>query len=190
MQMGTNHVGHALLAKLLLPALSQDTETKDKRIVVVSSQGYSLSRGIDYSILKTDGSKKNMLGGTQMLYSDSKLANVYFAQQLAAHHPTITTVSVHPGIVATGLVSSQSKFSRSVIAIAAKFQQEGAKMLTQDQGAFNSLWAATVDKKQLRSGGYYEVVGVGGKENSMAKDKKASEKLWEWTMEELKDWSL
>ena len=188
-QFGTNHVGHALLTKLLLPTLEQNARIKDTRIITLTSQGYGMSRGIDYSVVKTDGKKKTFLGGTQMLYGDSKLANVCWAQQLAERYPSITSVSVHPGIVATGLVSSQSSIHRMVIAAAAKFQPGGGQ-LTPAQGAYNTLWASTVDKAQLQNGAYYEPVGNAVKLNKTATDAAASKKLWDWTEEELKGWTL
>jgi NAD(P)-dependent dehydrogenase (short-subunit alcohol dehydrogenase family) len=70
-QMGTNHIGHALLTKLLLPTLQENANTKDTRVITLSSQGAMMSRGIDYSVLKTNGRKKTYLGGTQVLYVDS-----------------------------------------------------------------------------------------------------------------------
>ena len=188
-QMGTNHIGHALLTKLLLPTLEENAKTKDTRIIVLTSQGAFMSRGIDYDVVKTDGKKKTYLGGTQLLYGDSKLANIYWAQQLALRYPSITSVSVHPGIVATRLVSSQSTFHRFVIAISAKLMQSNGH-LTPAQGAYNTLWAATVDKKDITTGEYYEPVGNLGDKNKFAKDTAASKKLWEWTEEELKNWTL
>jgi NAD(P)-dependent dehydrogenase (short-subunit alcohol dehydrogenase family) len=189
-QMGTNHVGHALLTKLLLPTLEANAKKNDTRIIVLSSQGSMMARGIGYSALKTDGKSRTMLGGTQLLYLESKLANVYFAQQLAAHYPNITSVSLHPGIVATGLVSSQSLFQKSVIKLSTRFSGQAGGMFTPEEGAYNTLWAATVDKAELKSGEYYEPVGVLGKKTKFAMDGKASTELWNWTEEELKDWTL
>jgi NAD(P)-dependent dehydrogenase (short-subunit alcohol dehydrogenase family) len=191
-QMGTNHIGHALLTKLLLPTLQQNAKEKDTRIIVLSSRGSMMSRGFDYSILKTDGRKRTYLGGTQLLYCDTKLANLYFAQQLAARYPDITSVSVHPGIVGTGLVSSQSAIQRFIISVSARFNQ-GSAPLTPNQGAYNSLWTATVNKSKLIkliNGEYYEPVGELCNKTSYAKDEAAAKKLWEWTEEELKSWTL
>jgi hypothetical protein len=76
-----------------------------------------------------------------------------------------------------------------VIGISAKFSQGGA--LKPAQGAYNTLWCATVQKAELKNGQYYEPVGVLGKKTQYAKDEEASRKLWEWTEEELRgDWTL
>ncbi|KIW02015.1 hypothetical protein, variant [Verruconis gallopava] len=122
-QMGTNHIGHALLTKLLLPTLEQNAKTRDTRIVVVSSSAALMARGIDYGALKTDGKSRTVLGGTQILYCESKLANVYFAQQLAEHYSGITSVSVHPGVVRTHLIESQSTLQKTVIKLSAYITQ-------------------------------------------------------------------
>lgn len=51
-------------------------------------------------------------------------------------------------------------------------------------GIINHLWAAT--SLDVMSGGYYEPVGVPGKESKEARDEELSARLWEWTEGELK----
>jgi NAD(P)-dependent dehydrogenase (short-subunit alcohol dehydrogenase family) len=189
-QMGTNHIGHALLTKLLLPTLEANAKTNDTRIVVLSSGGALMARGIGYPALKTDGKSRTLLGGTQMLYVESKLANLYWAQQLAIHHPTVTSVSINPGIVDTGLVHQQSMIQKAVIKASTYLHGQAGKLLTPEEGAYNTLWAATVEKGKLKNGEYYEPVGVGGKNTKFTLDEKASKKLWDWTEEELRSWTL
>ena len=58
-----------------------------------------------------------------------------------------------------------------------------------ERGAWNQLWAATVEKEKLVNGGYYKPVGVLGKGSYMtgyASDDKLVDQLWDWTEEELK----
>jgi len=186
-QMGTNHIGHAFLAKLLLPTLETNAESSDTRIVVLSSQGGQFARGINYKVLKNDGSDMILLGGTQLLYCQSKLANIYYADQLAIHHPTITSVSIHPGIVQTNLVISQTLAQRAFIKVSTLWS--GA-MKTPAQGAYNTVWASTVTKDKLNNGAYYEPVGLEVKGSKFARDEKAAEQLWEWTEKELESWML
>lgn len=54
-------------------------------------------------------------------------------------------------------------------------------------GAGNALWAAT--SSGVVSGKYYEPVGVPDMETSSkyAMNKRLTQRLWEWTEEELKD---
>lgn len=51
------------------------------------------------------------------------------------------------------------------------------------QGVRNHLWAAS--SPEVVSGSYYEPVGVGGKETSIAKDDNLADQLWNWTQDEL-----
>lgn len=41
-----------------------------------------------------------------MTYRQSKLANIVYAAELARRYPAITSVSIHPGVIDTGLVSN------------------------------------------------------------------------------------
>lgn len=184
--MGTNHIGHALLTKLLLPTLENNAKTVDTRIIVLSSRGAVFSRAINYGALRTDGAAMTLLGGTTIAYCQSKLANVYFADQLAQRYPAISSVSLHPGIVPTNLVVSQSLIQRAIISISTLWN---GGMKTPAQGAYNTFWAATTKKAELKNGAYYEPVGLETKGSKVMKDKKGAEELWDWTEKELQSWS-
>jgi len=58
---------------------------------------------------------------------------------------------------------------------------------TATAGARNQLWAAMGDKSggRLRSGEYYEPVGVAGRASEDACDDALADALWEWTEHEL-----
>jgi NAD(P)-dependent dehydrogenase (short-subunit alcohol dehydrogenase family) len=94
-QLGTNHVGHALLTKLLLPTLEMTVaeHNPDVRVVVVASNAYSFAPNID-TILSTE---KLCETGPLTRYGASKAANVLFAAELARRYPSLTAVSLHPG---------------------------------------------------------------------------------------------
>lgn len=58
LQFGTNHMGHALLTKILLPVLEQTAkEGGEVRVVSVSSHGhfYAPAEGFQIDALKTPG---------------------------------------------------------------------------------------------------------------------------------------
>lgn len=107
-QFGTNHVGHALLTKLLLPVLQRTAEyqpTGSVRIVNVSSGSESFApvpAGIEFDKLK-DASRDGM--GTWARYGQSKLANIHHTRALAAQFPELMCVSWHAGNVKTNLKS-------------------------------------------------------------------------------------
>ncbi len=101
-QFGTNHMGYALLAKLLLPTLLQTAEQRDSdiRVVVLASAAHEYApkdRGIKFETLKNKATEISSI--TQ--YGQSKLANILFAQHFARLYPQIKVPVIHPGIITT-----------------------------------------------------------------------------------------
>ncbi|EXJ86406.1 hypothetical protein A1O3_03357 [Capronia epimyces CBS 606.96] len=181
-QMGTNHVGHFLLTKLLLPTLQHTAKeyNPDVRVVSVSSEAWNMAPSLD-TILSTD---KLTARGPWTRYGASKAANIMFAAELARRYPTLTSVSLHPGIIKTDLylpsigVNPIVKYGSMVV----------GPLLFQniETGAFNQLWAAAgARKEELTNGGYYTPVGKLRK-NKWVTDTDAGTKLWQWTEKELK----
>ncbi|KAJ5214220.1 hypothetical protein N7449_001389 [Penicillium cf. viridicatum] len=180
LQFGTNHLGHALLIKKLLPLLEAST---DPRIVLLTSQGWGLHPrgGIVFDKLKT--TQDIAFGGPWVRYGQSKLANLVYARELAKRFPAITSVSVHPGVVGTGLVTGLGIKEKMLV-----YATTWWMILQPHEGAFSQTWAATVDKAEIRNGGYYEPVGklMDRKLDATAKDEVLAERLWDWTEEALK----
>ncbi|KAJ8074421.1 hypothetical protein PM082_015322 [Marasmius tenuissimus] len=183
-QFGTNHVGHALLIKLLLPTLLRTAAepNSDVRIVSLTSQGHFLrpSGGIQFDGLR----QADAIGTAFTRYGQSKLANILYASELARRYPNILSVSIHPGIVGTGLAySGTTQFTKLVYVLTAAWRE-----ITPEQGSYNQIWAATSERGKLVNGRYYEPVGVLTKPAKEALDDELAKKLWEWTEEELKGW--
>lgn len=179
-QLGTNHVGHALLTKLLLPTLLSTAERPgaDVRVVVLSSAGMGIAPklGFDPTWAKTDGSAVY----TWTRYGQSKLANALFARELARRYPAIRAVAVHPGAVNTNLMIPLSQSSLVAKVLLAPFK---LLIATAETGARNQVWASVSD--QAKSGEYYTPVGVVGNDNKLARDDGLAARLWEWTEKEL-----
>ncbi|KAI6708780.1 hypothetical protein PZA11_007759 [Diplocarpon coronariae] len=186
-QFGTNHVGHALLTKLLLPTLLATARepAAEVRVVSLSSVGhlYAPWSGISFPELKTE-----MRGSTTWCrYGQSKLANILFASGLHERYAGkgITAVAVHPGVVDTELY--RSAFSGYLglgrwLEWGKKFVYTGVQ-----EGALNQLWAAT---GEVRGGEYYTPVGVAGQGSRLSMDKDLADRLWEWTEKELSAYEL
>ncbi|KAJ5811244.1 Short-chain dehydrogenase/reductase SDR [Penicillium robsamsonii] len=174
-QFGTNHLGHALLIKKFLPLLEA---SRNPRLVILTSQGWGLHPrgGIIFDKLKT--TQDIAFGGPWRRYGQSKLANLLYARELAKRFPAITSVSVHPGVARTSLVNDLSLKDRMIV-----YGTTWWVIIKAHEGAFNQTWAATVDKAQIRNGGYYEPVGKleDGKLDETAKDEALAERLWDWT---------
>jgi NAD(P)-dependent dehydrogenase (short-subunit alcohol dehydrogenase family) len=187
-QFGTNHVGHALLIKLLLPLLQKTAQLPDAsvRILSLSSDGHGLApkEGIDFAHLKeADYDLGGMLGTIWTRYGQAKLANLLYATQLAKRYPEITSLSIHPGVVGTGLVSGLNMWNKALVYVLTYWQ-----MKTPKEGAYNQVWCATVDKAKLETGRYY--VPVGTAKQSDREDNEVGEKLWEWTQKELEGYNI
>ncbi|RYP31227.1 hypothetical protein DL767_005856 [Monosporascus sp. MG133] len=103
-QFGTNHVGHALLTRLLMPLLEKMAAgtNSDVRVINLTSNGHEWfvpPSGLLLEDAKTDMDSLGPWGR----YGHSKLANIYFTKGLAKHYPQIKSVAVHPGGANTGL---------------------------------------------------------------------------------------
>lgn len=182
-QFGTNHVGHALLLQLLTPLLLQTLETTGThpRVVFTSSRGHKYhlpDGGIAFDTLK---SAQLDLSGVKK-YTQSKLANVVYARQVAKHYPSLVSVVIHPEDVATQLFNKGAVGGGPEIEYLAR--EIAPKVgVSVEEGAKNGLWAATADG--VETGRYYEPVGILGKGNDLSKDEQLGTKLWEWTQTEL-----
>ena len=182
-QFGINHLGHALLIKLLLPTILQTAEDHDSdvRIIILTSVGFRghPSGGITFKDLRT--TQDTGVAAPWIRYGQSKLANILYAAELARRYPRITSLSVHPGVVKTGLVENLSLANRALIHIT-----NIGRIKTVQEAALNQLWAATGDKAKIANGGFYEPVGVPSKKHDkQSKSEELAKQLWEWTEKEL-----
>ncbi|KAL3475707.1 hypothetical protein BJX99DRAFT_229178 [Aspergillus californicus] len=184
-QWGTNYVGHALLAKLLIPLLDSTAAipNADVRIITLSSYGHTYvpkPEGIKFETLSTDASEL----GPYERYGQSKLAMLLWARQAAKLYPQFTVAAIHPGLVRTNLMSSATG-SSFLIRVLGKIA--GWVVTPVDQGVRNQLWASV--GKEVVSGEYYEPVGISGMASDFGKDDELARKVWQWTEDELKKWT-
>jgi hypothetical protein len=99
---------------------------------------------------------------------------------MAKLYPQFTLASIHPGVVKTNLMNGATG-SPLIIRMLGKVAN---KVLTPvDQGARNQLWASVA--MEVKSGEYYEPVGIAGTETEFGKDETLAKKLWDWTEKEL-----
>ena len=122
--------------------------------------------------------------GRWIRYCNSKLANVLYARELAARYPEILSFSIHPGVVGTGLITDLSLADRAFLWVT-----NLGKILSVEEGAYNSIWAVTTPRRGVKSGGFYEPVGLlNEKETASSRDPQVQKDLWEWTEKELEKW--
>jgi NAD(P)-dependent dehydrogenase (short-subunit alcohol dehydrogenase family) len=121
-----------------------------------------------------------------ILYAQSKLANVLYASYLAKLYPKLTVTSIHPGLITgSSLTHHMGLFDRTLI----KVVNLHLPRITLQEGAYNTLWAATSMEKGLQSGGVYEPVGKVIKGTKLSEDETLEKKLWSWTDKELQPYS-
>ncbi|TPX18052.1 uncharacterized protein E0L32_011871 [Thyridium curvatum] len=181
LQFGTNYVGHALLTKLLTPLLESTAALPgaDVRIVSVSSDGHAFAPkgGFFPETCKTTAEEMGPFGR----YGQSKMAGILWGRELARRYPQFTVASVHPGVVKTGLGTSWTGAPRALYWLLTAVATFAAK--TPEQGAKNQLWASMA--KDIKSGEYYEPVGIPDKASEDAKNEELAKKVWDWTAKEL-----
>lgn len=186
-QFGTNHMGHALFTKLLIPLL-QKTAAKpnsDVRIVNMSSSEHTVApkEGLLLDQVKTSMTST----GFRTLYGHSKLCNIYFTKGLAKRYPEIKSIAVHPGTVQTNLMSGSKeeyKLFAPLLTLMSKLFFNKV-----EDGALNQLWAAVGNRDDIEQGGFYYPVGKKFRGGPLVNDANLADKLWEFTEAELVDWS-
>ncbi|KAI8624507.1 NAD(P)-binding protein [Xylariaceae sp. FL1651] len=181
--MATNHLGHAMLIRQLLPVLLRSAKTPeaDVRIVMVSSAGYAFHprEGINWEGIR---SPRASLIDWATGYGQSKLANLVYASELARRYPEILSVSVHPGFVASDMVKNTHMLIRAGLYFMNTLQ--GIHALPPGKGCLNQIWAAAGAKREaIMNGVYYTPIGVVGKLDKVASSEEFARKLWTWTDE-------
>lgn len=179
LQFGTNHVGHHMLARCLLPSMSRD----GGRVVTVASTAHTMG-DVDFTDLNYDGGQRRY--SPWGAYGQSKLANILFAKGLQDRlrsekddEGSITSVSLHPGVIATNLWKSGvpgfiRPFIRPVVNI---FSDK-----TTEQGAATNVYCSLVESCALSGGGYYsDCQAATPNESGQDKDRKLRDKLWDET---------
>lgn len=172
MTFALNHFGHFLLTNRLIDLLEAGAPS---RIVHVASDAHRFVRAIDEPNLKGDAGYAGWLA-----YSQSKLANVLFSNELARRLEGrgVTSNALHPGFVRTRFFD-KSGFGAQITKMAARLFAISA-----EQGARTSIHLATAPEVATENGGYFAKSRRVAPSKS-AVDVKAAERLWElstaWT---------
>ncbi|HRC57083.1 MAG: SDR family oxidoreductase [Myxococcales bacterium] len=162
---GTNHLGHYLLTRLLLPHLERHAPA---RIVNVSSEAHYGAKQIPWDELTRPTKARTGLPE----YSVSKLCNVLFTKELARRLATthVTAFAVHPGVVATEVWREVPAPLRWIIK---RF------MTRPEQGANSMLAAATLPELTQISGTYLDWNCQPRPPNKLAEDAALALELWQ-----------
>ena len=185
LQLGTNHIGHAALTWLLMPALRSGPHA---RVVTVSSLLHQRG-GLDVTDLNFERRGYNGWAA----YSQSKIANLLFAFELdrraRAAGLDLLSVAAHPGLSDTELTSNMmlSRGSALLAQVADFFT--GLVAQSAEHGALPLLYAATAP--DVTGGQFYGPDGFQQmrghptlvRASKQANDPGTAARLWQLTAE-------
>lgn len=171
LQIGTNHIAHHYMTRLLLPSIKSGG-----RIVSVASTAHSMG-DIDTDDLNYKKGRNYTPWGS---YGQSKMANILFAKSLTDKlqevKSDILSVSLHPGVIKTELWrygSSILRFATNLIA---------DKSI--EQGAATNVFCSLVDSSSIKGGEYFMDCAEASPNNLAQDNSKARRsKLWSTTEE-------
>ena len=185
-QFGTNHLGHFLLTRELMPLIERG---RAPRIVNLSSRGHHLDR-VDFY----DPNYRRRDYDKWKAYGQSKTANVLFTRGLEDRFggKGIHAYAVHPGGILTNLGRHMTEQDREWMMGRMKKLAEASPdaaargFKTIPQGAATTVWAATADDLEGRGGLYAEDCHVAaiddanpvGGVRSYALDRDNADRLW------------
>lgn len=166
MTFALNHLAPFLLTNLLLDMLKTSAPA---RVVSVSSGAHSGGK-MDFDDLLYE---KRKYSGWQA-YSQSKLANILFSNELASrlNGTQVTSNTLHPGFVATNFGRSNGGFFDSF------FKMTQIFAISPEQGAQTSIFLASSQAVEGVSGKYFSQSKAVAPSQA-AQNVKAGRRLWE-----------
>ncbi len=169
-QWQVNFLGHYLLARLLLPALESATAPAGRVVHLSSGAHRRHPQPVDYDLLAAEHQRDQDFDRWRA-YGRSKLANILFsnelARRLAEAGSAITSNALHPGLVATQLLTNAGG--------------DRSRGIPVEEGARTSIYPATSPEVEGRSGGYYvrsAPVEAGGARTAISTSEEAGRELW------------
>jgi len=142
LQLGTNHIGHHMFTRLLLPHMNDEG-----RVVTVASSAHSFGT---IQIKDMNYSRNDQIYTPWGAYGQSKLANVLFAKglddRLKGTRKNILSVSLHPGVIRTNLWQYMPRLLRPFTGLIAD--------KTVEQGAATSMFCCLADSNVFSGGDY------------------------------------
>ena len=183
-QFGTNHLGHFVLTKQLMPLVEAGSNTNGSgRIVNLSSRGHHIAP-VDFD----DPNFENTDYIPFLSYGRSKTANVLFSVGLEERFADkgIHAYAVHPGGIQTNLGRYMSEEESAALLDRVTANDPDFSWKTIPQGAATQCWAATAEELEGQGGVYCEDCHVAeiddesanGGVRTYALDKGNADRLW------------
>lgn len=168
-QFATNHIGHFLL---LTELLAQVKAAQSARIVIVSSSAHTGAPAGGIELDNLDGSRGY---SAWRAYSQSKLANILFANELARRlkDDGVMVNSLHPGVIATNLGRHMNPLLGVAFGIFGFWAMKNV-----GQGAATSCYLAVHPDVQGVTGKYFSDCKE-SKPLQLSQSEELAAKLWE-----------
>ncbi|WP_440999687.1 SDR family oxidoreductase [Fodinibius sp. SL11] len=165
--LAVNHLAPFLLTNLLWAELLQ---SEDARVINVSSEVHKMGA----KVFDLDNLQLSENYSAMNAYGISKLCNVMFTHELAKHttDSSITTYSLHPGVVRTQLAEEAGWAMKLFYWIGKPF------MRSPTSGAATTIYLATSDDVTSMNGQYFKDENV-AEPADIAFDDDITSRLWE-----------
>lgn len=171
MTFAVNHIGYFLLTMQLLPLIKA---TPHARVISVSSGAHAAGT------LNFDDLNLQNGYGAMKAYSQSKLANILFANELAARFQAkgieATSNSLHPGFVASNFGRNSGFFFKFIFALLRPLAKSEKK------GAETSIFLALSPEVEGVTGQYFDN-SKAVNPSATAHDQELGRQLWERSAE-------
>jgi NAD(P)-dependent dehydrogenase (short-subunit alcohol dehydrogenase family) len=164
---GVCHIGHFLLARLLMPRL---LASRAARVVMVSSTSHRSPAKLDFDHLPLGRADFNGMRA----YGQAKLCNVLMAKTLQQRYGDrgLTACALHPGTLITTNIGRGSKVVGALIKLVSPFTKNPS------QGAATTVWATVHEPASQLAGQYLQDCRVASCSRE-ADDPAVAEKLWQ-----------
>lgn len=189
LQFGTNVLGPYLFTTLLLPTLIHTAKNSPHahghaRVINTSSSAvyFVPEGGIIWETLGTDEASVQACKrlGSNKLYSQSKLGNVLFSNELARNYAEqgIISSSLNPGSIRTDLQRHLPWLVRVILRLL--FHHPAS------YGALTQLWSGTMPEGEGHNGKFLIPWARVGDPGQYGHDENLAAKLWAWLEEQVK----
>jgi WW domain-containing oxidoreductase len=163
---GVCHIGHFLLARLLMPRMLASAAP---RVVMVSSTSHRSPAKLDFDRLPM--TRANFRGMTA--YGQAKLCNVLMAKALQSRYGSrgLVACALHPGTLVTTDIGRNSKIFGVLMKLVSPFTKNPA------QGAATSVYATVHEPSSDLAGQYLQNCQI-APSSSEANDPEVAQRLW------------
>ena len=177
-QMGTNVIGHFLLAKILAEITKRQVWLSSGGHALIGSppgnHDYTLAPRIDLDIIrKVD----NQTYDGWQRYQQSKLGDILLSKQFPIEYKHLKSCAINPGVVRTNLGRHISIWSLLKFVIAGF--SGGQQVVSPEQGARTQTLCAVMPDDELVNGAYYTNCTV-SEEALCAKNMDDAKKLYDY----------